>query len=237
MELASVYSVKAFQDVKGGFGYGAQMHWSDRLNTRLRDLTMSPADLSRESGLPYDSIAKYVSGKVDQPRRQALEKLATAVRTTASWLMHGEQPSNGQMLSEPVRLGGNTIPLYGTAIGGEDGQFILNGNKVEDLMCPPALSGVPNAYAVAVAGESMEPRYYAGEVVYVHPTIPVRKGQFVVAQVVVDEQEPPYAFIKRFIAMNTHLVLESLNPIDGPHLLFPRHQVQSVHRILMSGDY
>src|SRR5262249_44100415 len=63
------------------------------------------------------------------------------------------------------------IPVYGHALGGKDGGFILSGNRVSEVLAPPNLAHVPDAYAVYVVGESMEPRYFAGETVFVNPRL------------------------------------------------------------------
>jgi phage repressor protein C with HTH and peptisase S24 domain len=144
-------------------------------------------------------------------------------------------------IPQNARLGGTvpiaaTIPAYGHASGGRDGQFVLNGNKVGDIVAPPSLVAVPDAYAVYVVGESMAPRYLAGEVVFVNPRLPVRQGDFVVAQIAAEvEGDAPLAYVKRFVAMNAKsLRLSQLNPKKA--LEFPRQSVVSVHRIIMGGD-
>src|SRR5215475_8364006 len=75
------------------------------------------------------------------------------------------------------------IPVYGHAMGGKDGEFILSGNEVSEVIAPPSLSHIPDAYAVYVVGDSMEPRYFAGETVFVNPRLPISRGSFVVAQI------------------------------------------------------
>lgn len=130
---------------------------------------------------------------------------------------------------------GKRIPVYGQAIGGLDGRFVLNGNEMFDVIAPASLSGVPNAYAVMVVGDSMEPRYHSGEVAYVHPGLPVRRGDYVVAQIVEDEHEPPSAFVKQFVSLTENgLTLEQLNPKRA--IKFTRPIVKSVHRIILAGD-
>jgi phage repressor protein C with HTH and peptisase S24 domain len=129
----------------------------------------------------------------------------------------------------------STIPAYGQAVGGKDGEFILNGNRIADVLAPPSLQGVPDAYAVYVVGDSMEPRYFAGEAVFVNPRLPVRRGDFVVAQIAAEEGEPPHAYIKRFVLREArNLKLEQFNP--KKMLEFPVSRVISVHRIIMGGD-
>jgi len=88
---------------------------------------------------------------------------------------------------------------------------------------------------VMVVGTSMEPRYFAGEAVFVNPRLPVRVGDFVVAQIAADEGEPPLAYVKRYVGQNDRSIrLEQLNP--GKKLTFAADRVVSIHRIVMSGE-
>ena len=143
-------------------------------------------------------------------------------------------PPRNAELGGPARFGAR-IPAYGQAVGGRDGEFILNGNRIVDVLAPPSLAGVPDAYAVYVVGDSMEPRYFGGEAVFVNPRLPVRRGDFVVAQIAVVDGEPPHAYIKRFVARDARMLrLEQFNPRKT--LAFPVGRVISVHRIIMGGD-
>jgi phage repressor protein C with HTH and peptisase S24 domain len=143
-------------------------------------------------------------------------------------------PPRNAEVGGPARFA-SSIPAYGHAVGGKDGEFILNGNRIVDILAPPSLQGVPDAYAVYVVGDSMEPRYFAGEAVFVNPRLPVRRGDFVVAQIAAEEGEPPHAYIKRFMAREARMLkLEQFNPRKA--LEFPVARVISVHRIIMGGD-
>jgi phage repressor protein C with HTH and peptisase S24 domain len=143
-------------------------------------------------------------------------------------------PPRNAEVGGPARFAA-AIPAYGQAVGGKDGEFILNGNRIVDILAPPSLQGVPDAYAVYVVGDSMEPRYFAGEAVFVNPRLPVRRGDFVVAQIAAEEGEPPHAYIKRFVAREARVLrLEQFNPKKT--LEFPVGRVISVHRIIMGGD-
>ena len=126
------------------------------------------------------------------------------------------------------------IPVYGQAVGGIDGEFEMNGNRLEDVFTPPSLSSVAGAYAVYVAGESMEPRYFDGEIVFVNPVKRVRRGDFVVAQIQPEEHGPTLAYVKRFVRWNAQvLVLAQYNP--EKELAFPADRVVSVHLVVMGG--
>jgi phage repressor protein C with HTH and peptisase S24 domain len=127
------------------------------------------------------------------------------------------------------------IPLYGQAIGGLDGQFILNGQHIGDVIAPAALDTVKDAYAVSIVGDSMEPRYEAGEVVFVNPHVPIRKNDYVVIQIIVEGPDVPAAYVKRFVKLTEYeLVVSQFNP--PKEISFARDSLVSVHRIIMAGE-
>lgn len=180
-------------------------------------------------------------------KRDNLQLISARFGVSFEWLATGR----GEMDTKPTKVtnGGDTpnavigdkltirgeyIPLYGHAVGGLDGEFVLNGNKLDDITAPSDLSPANGAYAVACAGESMEPRYFDGEIVFVDPTHRVRRGDFVVAQIKnPNEGNPPLAYIKRFIRHNdAELILEQYNP--AKELRFPHADVVSVHYIAAS---
>lgn len=143
-------------------------------------------------------------------------------------------------IAGPVRKSDNLVPKFGAAAGGVHGEFPLNGNLTSYVPAHPNLQGVTDGYAVDVVGESMEPRYLAGETVYVNPQKPVRRGDFVIAQILPAdpkdaEGNPPLAFLKRFVSRDEKfLKLEQLNPPE--QLKFPASRVHSVHRIVGSAS-
>lgn len=59
------------------------------------------------------------------------------------------------------------VPVYASARGG---------NIVDWVPRHPLQLAVRDAYALFVASEDMQPRYYRGETVYVHPAKPVMTG-------------------------------------------------------------
>lgn len=176
-----------------------------------------------------------------------LARIAKVLGVGVEWLSSGKgeepspiEPSN---VKPPLRrpppdeqfIAHATVPAYGQAMGGDDGFFVLNGNKIADVLAPPSVSGVRDAYAVYVAGDSMEPRYEAGEVVFVNPNLPVRRGDYVVVQVQVDGEDVPRGYIKRFLRMSDDgLVLQQFNPAKD--IRFNKAAVVSVHRVVASAE-
>jgi phage repressor protein C with HTH and peptisase S24 domain len=145
------------------------------------------------------------------------------------------ETSNAVVISQNV-TSVHKIPVYGSAVGGVDGEFAMNGGILYEVAAPPVLTNVSGAYAVQISGESMEPRYFDGEVVFVNPHRRVVKGDFVIVQILGEtDDDPPLAFVKRFVRHNAaELVLEQYNPVK--ELRFPHDRVKSVHFITMGGS-
>lgn len=191
----------------------------------------NPADL-KAGYLKRDLVAKIeqaVLGKGNPPiQRPEIWELAGPEFNFA-------QPAEpNAVIGSRIITSGNMIPVYGSAVGGLDGEFEMNGVVLYEVMAPPSLSPVSGAYAVQVSGDSMEPRYFDGEVVFVDPTRRVKRGDFVIAQVRLKEEGPLLAYIKRFVRHNAvELVLEQYNP--PKELRFNHENVHSVHFVVMGG--
>lgn len=131
--------------------------------------------------------------------------------------------------------GDGYVPLLGQTIGGPNGRFILNGAEVGRLFVPPMLEGVEGAYGVRVYGTSMEPRYVAGETVWLNPHEPVRQGDDVVVQIVTDEENGRESYIKKFISRSSRVTrLWQHNPDEGEQneIEFDTDRVFSIHKIV-----
>jgi len=129
----------------------------------------------------------------------------------------------------------HTVPLLGQSVTGPNGRFILNGQQIARLFCPPGLEGVEGAYAVRVYGTSMEPRFRAGETVWINPHEPVRAGDDVVVQIATDEEHVYDSYIKSFVSQSGSVLrLRQINPDEGENemLSFPTGTVFSVHKIV-----
>jgi phage repressor protein C with HTH and peptisase S24 domain len=209
----------------------------------LKEKGSNPKEASLAIGANHAYLQQFLERGV--PRRLPEEKrtaLAVFLGIEQSDLVSVKPKAEAKIATQQnARLAGTigltgTVPAYGQARGGKDGQFPLNGNKVADVIAPPSLANVPGAYAVYVVGSSMEPRYFAGECVFVNPRLPITKGCFVVAQIAAKvEGDAPEAYVKRYVNLDAkQLRLEQFNPKKA--LTFPADRVVSVHRIIMGGD-
>jgi len=209
--------------------------------SRLAELGLSLSELSLRVGKNHAYFQQFI-------RRGVPSRLPEEVRGRVAEILEIDErqlkdvgvkslppaPAPNATLGGGVRIA-TWIPVYGHAVGGKDGEFILNGNKVTEVLAPASLSSIPDAYAVYVVGDSMEPRYFAGETVFVNPRLPISRGAFVVAQISAGADGAPHAYVKRFVSQDARrLRLEQYHP--KKILEFPTAKVVSVHRIIMSGE-
>lgn len=181
------------------------------------------------------------------------QKYARAFSVSAAWLLTGEgeppqntmsensrlssklkKPSLSPLVESPPLLLGapKKLPIYGLATGDDDGRLEFSGTALDTIDCPPGLEAVPDAYAVWVSGETMSPRFKPGELVFVHPQRPARRGDDVVVHLAPDGSGgPSTGFIKEFdVWTPTELITWQHNP--SKEVPFERSRVQSVHVII-----
>lgn len=211
-----------------------------RIAKRLNDLGKSERKASLEANLSDSFIRNIRLGRSVNPRIDTLKRLAIALETNVEWLLGAEKAENvsetsNAVLRQDIKISEHLtkVPVYGRAIGGEDGCFELNGTKLYDVMSPPGFSECMGIYAIEVTGNSMWPRYEEDEVAYIDPTHAVSRGDYVVVQVKTEEGDT-HAFIKRYLFKTaTELILEQFNP--PKRIAFPLNRIVSVHYVVMSG--
>lgn len=204
----------------------------------LLDSGMKQQEVADALGVSQATVSRWLRGQDPQgSTRDAIFDLAHQKNVLGNEKgLVGTVPN--AIVGPKVRIEGiqPTIPVFGQAMGGPDGRFVLNGNKVADLPTPHSLLGVSDAYAVYVVGDSMEPRFFAGETAFVHPYLPVRRGDFVVVQFHPEEAaegDPPFAYVKQLVSFDhKRLKLSQLHPAG--ELELPAHRVVSVHKIVGS---
>ena len=76
--------------------------WKKHLNEAFSATGWSKAELARRSGIKYDSLSKYLDGKVEHPRGDSFLKLAKALGVNILWLRDG---------TGPIKSDGNVVDL------------------------------------------------------------------------------------------------------------------------------
>jgi phage repressor protein C with HTH and peptisase S24 domain len=214
-------------------------------------LKLSQADLAEAIGTSQPQIKRLENSERKLTKEWAV-RLSVPLKVSPETILFGS-PQTEANADEESKFGSNVfelpnavirdkvvglgrkIPVYGQAVGGIDGEFLMNGSVLYEVMAPPNLSNISGAYAVQVSGDSMYPRYEDGEVCFVDPKRRVKKGDYVIAQVRLEEHGPLLAYVKKFVRHNSsELILEQFNP--AKELRFPASAVESVHYIALAGN-
>src|SRR6266481_5282545 len=207
---------------------------------RVAELGLSLSELSLKVGKNHAYFQQFIKRGVPNRLPEEVRGRVAEILGIDERLLKGPLSTQVRLMRdtlEPQSLtrGTGWIPVYGHAVGGKDGEFVLSGNQVSEVLAPPNLLHVRDAYGVYVVGDSMEPRYFAGETVFVNPRLPISRGAFVVAQISKGEEAEPRAYVKRFVSQDAkRLRLEQYSP--KKMLEFAMSAVVAIHRIVMSSE-
>jgi phage repressor protein C with HTH and peptisase S24 domain len=139
------------------------------------------------------------------------------------------QPVNQRRETVPVRVvatpAQRDLPVMGTVRGDGEGFLFVQGEAKEFVERPANLKGVLNALALYMDGDVMEPRYFAGELLYVNPNRPLTRNCFVAVELA-DGQGVIRQFVRR---SEDEVVLRQFNPTKDQHL--KAGNVRRIYRI------
>lgn len=132
------------------------MKWWQRLQAEIDRLDWSKAELSRRSGISYDSINKYLRGETEQPRGNVMQKLADAIGRPALWLRDGINPDGANEL-EPDPRQVMPVPVAGFVEAGAFREVDDTGQEAPDYIYEPEDKTFPQARRMAftVSGDSV----------------------------------------------------------------------------------
>jgi phage repressor protein C with HTH and peptisase S24 domain len=214
-----------------------------RLSDAMKSAGLNQPGLARAASKPSAPVSQQVVHHLLSARNTSskhLPAIAEALGVSLDWLARGGEQTatlrrspakNGVPESAPDRL-----PVLGMAECGPDGWSMWNGDVIDTISRPSNLFGAPKAYAVYIVGDSMEPRYYAGELAHIHPGKPITIGAFVLVQIRPEHDgDTPKAVLKRLVKRSaTKLVLEQYNPAKKFEI--KTDDIVSLHRVVGSGE-
>ena len=207
------------------------------LDTLAAEHGLSASGLAKRAGLDpttfNPSKRRMPDGRARWPGTESLAKVLEA--TGASLEAFTALITGARALTS----GGSTrqvqrrIPLIGLAQAGGEGFFDDGGYPVGggwDEVTLPDIAD-PNAYALEISGDSMDPVFRDGDLVIVSPSAPIRRGDRVVARTMSGE-----VMAKQLARRSARRVdLRSLNP-TYPNYSFDLAEVSWLHRIVWSSQ-
>ncbi len=208
------------------------------LDTLAAENGLSVSGLAKRSGLDpttfNPSKRRMPDGRARWPSTESVAKVLDA--TGASLEAFTSLVSGARALASGGNAARNVVrrvPLIGFAQAGGEGYFDDGGYPVGggwDEVSLPEI-GDPNAYALEISGDSMEPVFRDGDQVVVSPAAPIRRGDRVVVRTVAGE-----VMAKELTRRSARrMELKSLNP-EHPNYSFDLNDVAWIHRIIWASQ-
>lgn len=153
-------------------------HAIDRLAARY---SLSPSGLARRAGLDPTTFNKSKritrEGKRRWPSTESIAKILDATGASLAEFVSNIGTQNDGVLAQ-------RIPVIGYTQAGAHGYFddagYPAGTGWDEVLFPHV--GDPQAYALEISGESMEPVYRDGDTIIVSPSANIRRGDRVVVK-------------------------------------------------------
>ena len=205
------------------------------IDTLAAENGLSASGLAKRSGLDpttfNPSKRRMPDGRNRWPSTESVAKVLNA--TGASLESFTSLVSGARTLASNAARPARRVPLIGLAQAGGEGFFDDGGFPVGggwDEVSLPEIAD-PNAYALEISGDSMEPVYRDGDMVIVSPSAPIRRGDRVVVRTSKGE-----VMAKQLTRRSARRVeLKSLNP-EHPDYSFDLTEVAWVHRIVWASQ-
>ena len=207
------------------------------LDTLAAEHGLSASGLAKRSGLDpttfNPSKRRMPDGRNRWPSTESVAKVLDA--TGASLESFTALVSGARALASAASTRGiaRRIPLIGLAQAGGEGFFDDGGYPVGggwDEVSLPEIAD-PNAYALEISGDSMEPVFRDGDQVIVSPSAPIRRGDRVVVRTMAGE-----VMAKELARRSARRVdLKSLNP-EHRDYSFDLTDVAWIHRIVWASQ-
>jgi phage repressor protein C with HTH and peptisase S24 domain len=191
------------------------------------------------------TVRKVLNGNIKAPRAEAMAKLAEILGQSVQDLLGTTAPPPHPELGEAVMPANDVpppgprvegpldIPVYGVAAAGADGAFVINlsDSPMDYAPRPMSLIRAQSVFAVTVQGDSMEPVWTSGDVVYCQGGRGYGPGDYVLIQIEAGPGEAPLSYLKRLVRFDDErIVLAQFNP--PREIEVARSKVRQVFRAL-----
>ena len=207
------------------------------LDTLAAENGLSASGLAKKSGLDATTFnpskRRMPDGRNRWPSTESVAKVLNATGASLEAFTALVSGARALASSAGTRTISRRVPLIGLAQAGSDGYFDDGGFPVGggwDEVSLPEIAD-PNAYALEISGESMEPVFRDGDLVIVSPSAPIRRGDRVVVRT-----KDGQVIAKQLARRSARRVdLKSLNPEHADYS-FDLSDVTWMHRIVWASQ-
>lgn len=222
---------------------GAQTPLAEAIRREMTARGFNQKSLAEAAGLNVTAVRDILIGKSRSPRGDTISKIAAALGVGAGVLLGevGIAPRDEVDLGTIQPLPGNAtmsrdLPVIGTAAGGDNGDFDMNGQVVDYVRRPPALAGLKEAFAIYLVGHSMEPRYDNGGLLFVHPGRPVSPGCDVLVELHGEHGGVGHCMVKTLVRQaGGNYILQQYNP-PRDDIEVRTERVRHIYRVLRNEE-
>ena len=193
----------------------------ERIKQRRKKLGLSAEDVADKMGVSAATVYRYESSDILNMGIDKLELIAKALKTTPAALMGWEEDEKQFQKEKSARTKkGVKIPVLGEVIAGVPIEAIEDILDYEEISEDMASQG--EYFALKVKGDSMEPVFYAGDIVIVRQQPTADSGDIVIALVNGDEST-----IKKLKLTDDGLMLIPANSAYEP-MYYTRKQIDTL---------
>lgn len=216
----------------------------ERLKAAIERSGKSAQRISLEATGAKDTIRQILAGRSKNPRIDTIELIAQALDVDPRWLTDPNisEPINPEtpavrFARTPARTAetAKTVPINGTAAGTHINGAPHLAEPIGHVPAPPGLATLRDVYALYVEGNSMEPQFAAGELIFVSPHKPARPGDAVIILTEATSTTPRSITLGTLKARTESGIEISKHSSKGT-ITIPHRQVLHLHKVLTTNE-
>ncbi|MCG7588721.1 LexA family transcriptional regulator [Photobacterium sp. OFAV2-7] len=195
---------------------------AERLISRRKKLGLTQDQLAKPAKMTRVTVSNIELGNSTNIRAESLFAIAKVLKCNPEWLLSGKGPE--ELDSSPQLSGDNftpgpeveqKCPIINWVQAGSWTQIDEPFDNVEYLPAPVKCS--PGTFILRIKGDSMEPRFEEGDLIYVDPAkVDPEHSKYVVAML----EDSHEATFKQLQLIDGKKYLKALNPDYPPEMKF-----------------
>jgi len=158
---------------------------ADNVQFLLADRGMTQRQLSSVSGVSLNTINRWCNGRARRPSGAAVAAVARALEVSPQELLHEDLAARAASANVGPADIGRRVPVISDVPAGDPVEVLDDlpvGEGYDYVFCPAEMND-PNAFALRLNGDSLEPRFSNGDVAIVSPNRPFQERDLVVAKI------------------------------------------------------
>lgn len=142
-----------------------------RMRARRKELDIKPEEVAKALGVSRSTIFRYENEDIKKVPTIMIEPLSKILRTTPEYLMGWSDTPHAKKAQSIL----TKLPIFDIPVSAGTGEWLSNGHEYT----LSELEDVPHDadFALLIRGDSMEPMYHDGDIVFVKSNVIVESGQ------------------------------------------------------------